>query len=283
MAAAQVEYVGTLGEGVESFGGGPIRRDEHGNWQERERTRKERVRLSAREAEPIRYVFCDWTSEAGVGSSAAQLERLAALPELLAPAPGDDRAAARRMERAMDRDWEKAWRRAWEKDAQVIIAHGSPPAFRDTYSAVERWTDSMLHGGASTKEGIRRHRCHRALRRLAGARSLSLVVLHALYGDRLPGTFDGMVDGKYAWGEDLTPDYVRVLRFVDGSGSAAELEARLRIDKRRRPGETESQWRANLLIAQSARAGVIERLGKACEKLIEAAALDYRGAWEQTP
>jgi hypothetical protein len=261
-AAPMIQFgrAGKLGEGVESYDG---------------RKPRERTRLLASEHAPIRYIFCEWAGEAGMGSSAAQLERLAALPELLGPAPADEDKASQRIRLALDREWLRSWQRAWEKDGQVMVAHGSPPAFRDTYSATEAWTDRMVWGARSTRHGRTIHQSLRALRALDATRKASLVVLYALYGGLPPGLIS-----ETLWAKDVNGDYVRVLRFVDGAPTPIELESTLR-DEKRRASETEAQWRARRPMSEATRWALLDGLGRKCEALIVRATEDYRAAWSE--
>lgn len=269
MAAAQtIDYgmASGLGKGVESADGYRVR---------------QRVRLTAKEIEPIRYIFSEWDGDAGLGSSAAQLERLAAMPTLLAKGVITEERGAQLIDRAV----ESAWRKAWERDGQVMTAHGSAAAFRDTYSAIERWTDKMFRRA----DGVPRSRspqrtdhyvyvrqCMAAMSTLTRLRRAAPVVLHALYGSKPPGLLS-----EAPWPKDVNTEYVRVLRFVDGAPSVPELESALRAEKKR-AGETEAQWRSRRPSAEATRWAILDGLGRKCEALIEAATVDYRSAWDRS-
>lgn len=275
-AATLFEFVPERGSGgVESFAS--------------TRREKVRVRLSSDEARNVRYVFCEWSGESGFGSSSssAQLERLAASPHLLGVDGMSDEGAAAALERAIASECEEAWRRAWLLERAQLqfmaVRGGMSSHYRGgPLSAIERWCDRALEPAGSrvvrSEFGDRVHHAWRALRLLADRYSRSLVVLHALYGDRPPGLLEGTL-----WEDSVNRDYVRVVRFVDEAGSSTTaLEARLRVDKHRREQEGDDAFRTRVASAQVERWALLSRLGGACEALIEDATHAYRDAWTAT-
>jgi hypothetical protein len=289
--ATAYEVVPKLGlGGVESFSSHP--------------SEPTRVRLTPDEARYVRYVLGEWSGDAGLGSSSsAQLERLAAAPHLLRGQPASERAAQRRIDRALA--WMgQRWRIAWEKDigCRTMTVHGGVPShYRGAHAPLapaERFCDKALVPLASgrikrTEWGEAVRHAWMALRLLASARSESLVVLFALYGDRPPGMLDltlwdecgrpylSLEHVAKARTHSLNSDYLRVVKYVEASGgSAAALEAKLRVDRHRRDGESDEAYRSRLTLAQQERWALLHALGKGCERLIVDASTDYREACE---
>lgn len=150
----------------------------------------------------------------------------------------------------------------------------SPAADPHTYDAkadhaIERWC------GKSKVEREKILACWRALGALSQARSPSVVILRALYGDMPPGMPAPGVFGKVA--VDL--EYRRVVRYVDGSGgSTAALEAMLRVDEHRRKDEGDAEFNVRIIQAKAVRRARVLELAERCERVIERAAIDYRVA-----
>lgn len=236
-----------------------------------------RLRLTSEEARHIRYVLSEWAGEAMPGSSAAQLEKLAAAPVLL---DGDvsESDGRRRIRLALVSAAER-WRSAWLADQQTQYVNPTKSSGFHGWemTPADMWVNDRY--GAARKKRESALRAWRVLRRMADEGAPALVVLHALYGDLPPG-----LPMRGLWPKGVDDEYRRVVRLVDRErGSGAALDAIATSEKKRRPNESADAHRARLAAASTARTALLGELGAACEKLIVQSANAYRAAWRATP
>jgi hypothetical protein len=250
---------------------------------------QERLRLTPGEIDDLRFIFCELSGEAGYGgsSSAAQLERLAASPHLLDGDWGEVKRSREALRIAIAAEEPVTWKRHWLFDratSEFMSVHSASHCRAGLMAPVERYCDRSLEPidgrVVHTEFGASNHRCWRALRDLSVRAHKQVSVLYGLYGDRPPGLLDLELWKAPQWNRSVNREYLRLVRFVEEGGpTALDLEHRLRVDKRRREGEQDDNYKTRLAAAQSQRTALLLRLAGRCEKLIEEATLAYRDAW----
>jgi hypothetical protein len=222
-----------------------------------------RVRLSPDETGPLRYVLgglsiedaSEWRSaqhwEPSSGSS-AMLERAAAL------------------------EMTKNGTDMPEDKPKGSLIHVHSVCKGGTYDASFDWAAESFSNDRTARGVRHRDRIMRAWRVIKSmARTPSVAILQALYGDRPPG-----LPPSGLWPAAVDEEYRRVVKFVDGSGGTAlALERLLHVDEHHREGERDADRKARQRTAQEARQAVLTELGRGCEALIERATKEYREAW----
>jgi hypothetical protein len=278
----------------------------------------ERRRLSSDHQQLIRYVFCDWAAEVGARSNCEtviqQMVEGGRGVEIVAEA--DRSALARQCERcSLKRQSTRVQCPRCGYAPQEIYCHppkaGAVRIGTGLLFPQERWSDDRRaqrdrRGGGAVERRANVLRTWRTLVSLEGARVRSLVVLHALYGDRPPG----MLLPEGTWPKAIDNEYRRVVRHTDiASGSETSIERRMQLDKRRRKvsanyaiqgwslplskqdnrdrirgadvhDETETAWKARVAAAELARKALVVELGRQCERLIVEATVTFEAAWE---
>lgn len=161
---------------------------------------------------------------------------------------------------------------------QVSAPQATPSAQSHVFNkhemtSVERWADRPA------KQRQKELRCWRAICAMGLARSPSLIILNALYGDRPPG-----MPQEGLWHRSVDHDYRRVVRYVDESGgSGAALDDLVRVDKHKRQGESPSEFSTRQKALEADRKSFLVDLGRSCERLIVAASVDWRVALRAQP
>lgn len=165
------------------------------------RQNRQRVRLTSEESRRIRYVFCEWASDAGAGGNmGAQLERLAQDPRRLGWAKGQGQRVG----------------------YDVMYVHAAAPSHHEQLWAQERWCE---------RAEPERRAILRSWRAMQAMRDVYVVALFALYGERPPG-----LPERRLWAEEVDAEYARVCRIVLAV-SPAEYERQVDAECKRRPGE----------------------------------------------
>ncbi len=188
-----------------------------------------RVRLRSEEVRYIRYVFCEWSGDAGCSGM---------------------------------------WQATVDRKVEFS---GTGADASSAMSDMERWCDLPN----DQRTGIMR--CWHTLRDMGESTPRSVIVLHALYGDRPPDVLD-VVDPP--WDRAVAADYARIAKYA-ADCTSVELQHRLRMDCARQPEETVDAHKARQRAARGDRGDLFASVGAACEKLIVTATNDYRAAWRQ--
>lgn len=241
-----------------------------------------RLRLTPSEQGHLRYVLSDWGGDAGLASNfGSMVAQLASAPRLV---PQESRRAIDAppvdvSPRLAESGQAPRLEPGQEPHGGLIHVRHVTPSYHDRELPQEAWSNRRRYddlGNESRAYRLReaRLRCWRALSAMATGTSLSLTVLHLLYGDRPPGLPEGVL-----WDKSVNAEYVRVVRLVDASGgTTGALETKLRVERKARPGETGEGAARRVEAANAARASLLRDLAKECEALIVRACGDYRVA-----
>jgi hypothetical protein len=117
------------------------------------------------------------------------------------------------------------------------------------------------------------HRTWRALKMLGERVPLSQAVLFRLYGAPV------RVAPYELFGQDVAKEYAPIAHFTPLVGTRERLDSLLHLETARREGESKEAHGARVSSQRAARVSLLLEIGRQAERLIVAAAVDYRQSW----